>query len=284
MPTCTLRDGCALSYADAGVGAPILLLHGWGTHSEFFQTLIERLARTHRVIAPTFRAHPGSTRGAAPLSIETLGEDVAELCEKLDLRGVVALGWSMGAMALWAAAARLGERLKALIVEDMGPKLVNDDSWAHGLAGGYTAKDIIATLAEIEADWPAYVARFAPRMFAPHLRERRPDLLAWTSAEMSKADPAAMAAYWASMAAQDFRAALSHITQPMLVIHGGESQVYPDGATKFVADAAPNGARVIIAGAGHVPHLEAPDAFFNKVEEFVRLGRPDLKAGGGAVP
>ena len=72
------------------------------------------------------------------------------------------------------------------------------------------------------------------------------------------------------MTAQDFRAALARIAQPMLVIHGGDSQVYPDGATAFVAEAAPRGERIVIPGAGHVPHLEAPEAFFQHVEAFVR--------------
>jgi len=92
-----------------------------------------------------------------------------------------------------------------------------------------------------------------------------------------------MASYWASMAGQDFRGAVARITQPMLVIHGSESQVYPDGATAFIAQTAPNAERVVIPGAGHVPHLEAPDLFFNHVEAFVRkTRRPELS--GGAAP
>jgi pimeloyl-[acyl-carrier protein] methyl ester esterase len=147
---------------------------------------------------------------------------------------------------------------------------VNDANWRDGLAGGYGAEDVAGTLAEIAADWPAHVSRFAPRMFAPDVCEARPELVAWAADEMSKADPVAMAGFWRSMTAQDFRAALARIAQPMLVIHGGDSQVYPDGATAFVAQAAPHGERLVIPGAGHVPHLEAPEAFFQHVEAFVR--------------
>lgn len=281
MPTCELPDGAAMAYADEGAGAPIVLVHGWAAHGGFFQDLRERLSRTHRVLTPTLRGHPSSGQGWSPLTIETLAQDIAHFFEALDLKAATALGWSMGAMALWSAAPKLGARLDALIIEDMAPRLVNDDAWGHGLAGGYGADDVGGTLAEISADWPAYVARFAPRMFAPGVRA---DLIAWATAEMSKADAPAMASLWASMAQQDFRAALTRISQPMLVIHGGDSQVYPDGATAFVADTAPNGARVVIPGAGHVPHLEAPDAFFNHVEAFVRTPRRSELRSGGAVP
>jgi len=273
-----------MAYADEGVGAPVLLIHGWAAHGGFFQDLAARLSRTRRVLTLTLRGHLGSEPGQAPLTIETLGQDIAEFAEALDLKAVTALGWSMGAMALWAGAARLGGRLEAIIVEEMAPRLTNDSGWRFGISGGYAEGDIAATLTEIEADWPAYVARFAPRMFAPAVRTQNPDLIEWARAEMSNNDARAMASFWASMAAQDFRARLASIETPMLVLHGAESQVYPDGATAFVANAAPNGAHVIIPGAGHVPHLEAPDFFFQQVEAFTRTTRRPETRSGGAVP
>jgi pimeloyl-ACP methyl ester carboxylesterase len=97
---------------------------------------------------------------------------------------------------------------------------------------------------------------------------------------MSRADPAAMASFWASMAAQDFRTSLGAIKAPMLIIHGADSLVYGDGATEFVARTAPNAQRIVIDGAGHVPHLEAPDAFFNHITTFARNARRSLLTGG----
>jgi pimeloyl-[acyl-carrier protein] methyl ester esterase len=279
MPVLKLRDGAAMAYADEGAGPAIVLVHGWAADGRFFNDLSQRLARTHRVLTPTLRAHPGSEAGREPLTIETLAQDIAEFTAALGLKSFAALGWSMGAMALWAAAPALGSRLSALIVEDMAPRLTNDADWVHGLVG-YSDADIPTTLAEIEADWPAYVARFAPRMFAPSLAASRPELLAWAAAEMSKADPAAMASYWASMATQDFRDALVQLRAPMLVIHGRESQVYPESAPDFIARTAPDAKRVAIANAGHVPHLEAPDQFFQHVEAFVsETRRSELKRG-----
>ncbi|QGZ96759.1 alpha/beta fold hydrolase [Terricaulis silvestris] len=273
-----------MAYADDGAGAPIILVHGWAAHGGFFDDLRTRLSKTHRVLTPTLRGHPGSGHGTAELTIETLADDIAHFAETLDLKAVVALGWSMGAMALWAAAPKLGVRLGGLIVEDMSPRLTNDASWRHGIAGDYGVADIAITLKEINGDWPSYVSRFAPRMFAPGLCKEQPEVAAFATSEMSKADPENMASYWASMARQDFRAALAGMTMPMLVIHGADSQVYPDEATAFIASAAPNAERVVIQGAGHVPHLEAPDTFFNHVEAFVRKTRqPELRSGG-AVP
>jgi pimeloyl-ACP methyl ester carboxylesterase len=283
VPVCTLRDGAAMAYADEGAGPAIVLVHGLGAHAGFFRDAARRLAPRHRVLALTLRAHPGSEEGSECCTIETLAQDIADFADALDLKSFAALGWSMGAMALWAAAPRLGARLTSLIVEDMAPRLTNDDAWAHGLPGGYSAGDVAGTLDEISADWPGYVARFAPRMFAPTVRQTQPDLVAWATEEMSKANGAAMASYWASMAAQDFRDALMRIAQPMLVIHGAESH-YPEAAAAFIARTAPSAQRIAIQGAGHVPHLEAPDQFFTHVEAFVRAERRSELRSGGAVP
>lgn len=280
MPVQKLRDGAAMTYADEGEGPAIVLVHGWAADGRFFSELSQRLSRTHRVLTPTLRAHPGSEAGTAALTIETLAQDIAEFADALDLKSFAGLGWSMGAMALWAAAPTLGPRLNAIVVEDMAPRLTNDDAWPHGIAGGYGAGDVANTLAEVRADWPAYVSRFAPRIFAPSVAASRPELVAWAAAEMSRADPEAMTSFWTSMVAQDFRAALARITQPMLVISGRDSQVYPDGATAFIAHTAPNAKRIVLPGAGHVPHLEAPDLFFQHVEAFVREERrSELRRG-----
>jgi len=268
-----------MAYADEGAGAPILLVHGWAAHGGFFDDLRAKLSQKHRVLTPTLRGHPGSGQGSAPLTIETLADDIVHFAETLGLKDVVALGWSMGAMALWAAWPKL--RYAGLVVEDMGPRLINDDTWQGGLAAGYGADDVAPTLSEINADWPAYVSRFAPRMFATGVA---PALMNWATAEMSKCNPETMAPFWASMTRQDFRTSLSRITAPALVIHGGDSQVYPDEATMFVADAMPHGERAVIPGAGHVPHLEAPDQFLNLIEAFVRKTRQPETRSGGAAP
>lgn len=281
MPAFKLGDGAAMAYADDGAGPPILLVHGWAAHGGFFDQLHVHLARNHRVLTPTLRGHPGSDAGAAPLTIETLADDIAQFAEGLGLTSLTAIGWSMGAMVLWQAAPKLGSRLRGVVVEEMGPRLVNDAAWRNGISGGYGVDDVSATLAEIKAGWAAYVNRFAPRMFAPGAD---PTLVAWTTEEMSRANPEAMSAFWASMAQQDFRTALPRINTPMLVIAGAQSQVYSDGVTAFVAHTAPHAERVVISGAGHVPHLEAQSAFIEHVEAFARAARQPDSIGKGVSP
>ena len=89
-----------------------------------------------------------------------------------------------------------------------------------------------------------------------------------------------MAAFWASMAAQDFRAALARITTPMLVIHGADSQVYPDGATAFIArHRAERKARRHCQARATCRTSKRRICFFTHVEAFVReTRRSELRA------
>src|SRR5262249_16940645 len=124
MPAFKLGDGAVMAYADEGAGPAILLVHGWAANGAFFEGLAKSLSRDHRVLTPTLRGHPGSTPGKAQLSIETLADDIAQFVEALGLQAFIAVGWSMGAMVLWRAAEKLQGRLSAIVVEEMGPRLV----------------------------------------------------------------------------------------------------------------------------------------------------------------
>ncbi len=37
MPTITTNDGAELYYEDTGTGKPLVMLHGWGCSTAFFQ-------------------------------------------------------------------------------------------------------------------------------------------------------------------------------------------------------------------------------------------------------
>jgi pimeloyl-ACP methyl ester carboxylesterase len=67
------------------------------------------------------------------------------------------------------------------------------------------------------------------------------------------------------------RRRLRRIDVPTLLIWGGEDRFVPPDYYGTAYQAAIPGARLeAIAGAGHFPHLERPEAFVERVVEFLR--------------
>ncbi len=106
-----LPDGATLAYHDLGLGAPLLVLHGFtGTARSHLGSLIDDLARTYRVIAPDLRGYGASrppVRDFPPDFYQRDADDMAALLDHLAPGPVVVLGFSDGAeSALLLAATR----------------------------------------------------------------------------------------------------------------------------------------------------------------------------------
>ena len=78
-----------------------------------------------------------------------------------------------------------------------------------------------------------------------------------------------MAALWQSMAAQDYRSLLPQLDLPVLVMHGGESQLYEAAVGQWIAANIAGARRCCFDNAGHSPHLEVPGAYNQALGEFI---------------
>lgn len=274
----TLRDGVRMAFTDTGQGPAILLVHGWAVNRNFFADLARRLQSEFRVIAPDLRGHGLTPSGEAPLSIEKLAGDMAELIDALELQNVVALGWSMGASVLWnMIEARGAKGLAGLIIEDMSPRVLNDADWSLGMQRGLDAETNRELQSDIRADWPAFASVFSPRMFARDYAIY-PELAALLD-QMRANDSDAMASLWASMTAADFRPGLPALSIPTCVMHGACSQSYTPETSRFLVDSMPRAERISFARSGHAPHLEEPDAFARAVASFAHRALSDVESG-----
>ena len=263
------RDGALLRYDDVGEGRPVLFVHGWAMAASLFAPLVETLRHEFRVVVPDFRGHGRSPAEGEP-EIALLGRDLEDLVSALGLEDLLAVGWSMGAMALWSACDLVAFRkaLSGLVVIDMSPRLANDDGWRLGLADG---RDLAATLAAagpMRTDWPRAVARFVPRIVAAGKEIERAALVGAMQKIALAHEPDFMASLWESMARQDFRSALGRLPVPTLAVHGEKSRLYAPAASQFIARASTDGRAVSFSHSGHAPHLEEPRRFVEALRSF----------------
>jgi pimeloyl-ACP methyl ester carboxylesterase len=71
--------GRSVSYAEAGAGPVLLLIHGMAGNFENWREVIEPLARDHTVIAPDLPAYGESAPGAGDYSIGALAAGLRDL-------------------------------------------------------------------------------------------------------------------------------------------------------------------------------------------------------------
>lgn len=267
----TLRDGTVLAYRDIGSGPVLLLVHGWAASGIFFEDIAARLADEFRVIIPDLRGHGDTPAGPGKATITDLADDMDELIATLGIAPIIALGWSMGATVLWSMIERHGhDRLAGMVIEDMSPRILNDASWTLGMSSGMDVEASVRATAAMRADWPAYAAAFAPRIFARDRAAREPQIVAEALTLLVARNANSMADLWASMAQQDLRATLPGMAIPALIAFGERSDAYGPETSRYLVETLPAATAHGFAHSGHAPHLEQPEEFVDAVRNFAR--------------
>jgi pimeloyl-ACP methyl ester carboxylesterase len=72
----------------------------------------------------------------------------------------------------------------------------------------------------------------------------------------------------------DWRLRMRQVAAPALVIHGTEDLI-PLESSREWAHTLPQARLLAVDGAGHLPHLEAPETFFPAAERFLDGKWPD---------
>ncbi len=90
------RPDTQIAYYSWGSGTPLILLHGNGEDSTYFEKCIPYLSHFFRVIAVDSRGHGRSGRGTANLDFDTMAEDLCALLNTLEIEKAHFLGFSDG--------------------------------------------------------------------------------------------------------------------------------------------------------------------------------------------
>lgn len=85
-----------LNFIEKGSGKPLLLLHGNGESSAYFEKQIPYFSRDYRVIAIDTRGHGRSPRGDAPFTIRQFAEDLRGFVDAQGIERAHILGFSDG--------------------------------------------------------------------------------------------------------------------------------------------------------------------------------------------
>lgn len=97
---------------------PIVFVHGFLCRLQDWRHQVSHFAPNHTVVACDLRGHGESPRGSEPMTIETVGGDVAAMLAEESLSGALLVGHSMGCRVVMEAWHQARDRVSGLVLVD----------------------------------------------------------------------------------------------------------------------------------------------------------------------
>lgn len=270
-------DGEKIHLKISGDGPPLVLLHGWtASHQEWFPFLAE-FNKHHRVYRWDARGHGGHlpSSGTQP-DVRRMARDLHDLLEHYDLADATVAGHSMGALTLWQYIRDFGTtRLGRICLIDQSPRLVTDDTWAHGIYGDFDRQRANRFVSELEQDFAESVLRLGALGLNRRAREKYlENARGWekSRAWLQQLEAKPLIAIWQSLTEADYRDVLGLIDIPALLIYGGESNFYHAETAHYVRDNIAGAVLHIYEGTDHSPHQWQRERFTRDLLAFAAAG------------
>jgi non-heme chloroperoxidase len=220
-------DGASLFHLDWGAGKPVIFSHPWALNADIWEyQLTELVDQGVRCVAYDRRGHGRSSDPGRGYDYDRLADDLAAVINRLDLRDVTLVGYSMGNGEAVRYLSRHGSaRIARLVmVSTIAPQ-----------SGG----NFDAFIAALKQDRPAFFAKGVTAFTGGHPAVS-PAMTDWVIAQFMRSSPKAVIDCMRAISRGDFQAELRAITVPTLVVHGDKDQVNPLERTgKKVAELIP---------------------------------------------
>lgn len=265
MRFCRLGDGRTVSYREQGKGPIVVMLHGWGMSSAVFQSLMQPLAASFRILAPDLRGHGRSDPGPG-YQLNHLASDVEEWLGTVGAGEICLLGWSLGGLVALELVERLGARVKKLVLMSTTPCFVQHDSWS----AGQPAAQVKILARQFRRDPDKTLQTFFMQQFdGEHLDD---ETLLGHKREILDACPppgkdAALGGLDTLLNADLLGCTWQSV--PSLVLHGECDTVIPPSAGKYLAQHLPDAQYVQLDQVGHAPLISQPDYCARVIEDFL---------------
>lgn len=278
MPDATQRadlNGKELCYTDRGDGPAVVFVHGLMSTRHTWEGQIDRLARSHRVIAPDLFGHGDS---AKPSGDYSLGAHAAMLRDLLDLLGLPSatlVGHSLGGGIAMQMAYLFPERVDRIVLVSSGGlgREVNPMLRAATLPGSELVLPLLAS------PWIKGVGDSILRLWSKTgLPAVSPSSAEGWESFATLSDPAARRAFLATsrsvinsggqlVSARDRLSNLA--SRQVMLIWGARDRVIPVSHLNTTLEILPNSRIAVLPRSGHFPHLDEPDRFAAELSGFL---------------
>jgi pimeloyl-ACP methyl ester carboxylesterase len=272
--------GRVVAYTSAGEGEPLLLVHGLGSTRQTWDVILDALAETHTVIAPDLPGHGESDPPPGDYSLGAFAVGLRNLLIALGLRSATLIGHSLGGGIAMQFAHQFPERTDRLALIGSGGlgRQLTPMLRAATLPGAKTVVGVLARFPEaVTRGFIRCAAAAAPGFLA------RPDAGPVAEDLHRLTDPGQRRTFvrtarnvidWRGQAVSATETLALLTDLPVLLAWGVDDRVIPPYHHRAVAGLLTRPHLVEIAGAGHYPHISAPDQILPALRTFLAATTP----------
>ena len=248
-------DGVPIHYSVQGKGEPALVfIHCWSCDQRLWENQVPVFAKNHRVVTIDLPGHGASGKERKNWSIESYGDDVKRVVEKLGLKRVVLIGSSMGGPIAVEATRRMPDRVAAIIPVDT----------LHNVESRFPPEQLEAVMKQLRADYKGGMTGFLNQLFfspsTPAAVKNR------ITAEVTSRPPELALAILEPIMVYDPIPALQEVKVPIRAINADMNPTNLEVNRKYASQFDV----VLIKGTGHYPMLEDPARFNQLLVEALR--------------
>jgi pimeloyl-ACP methyl ester carboxylesterase len=255
-------NGLRLRYLEWGrpEALPIVCVHGYTSSAEAFNAVARRLEDRAHLVAMDVRGHGESawSPDGAYQYADQAG-DLTALVDRLGIERFVLIGTSMGGIIAMAYASQHPQRLRGLILNDIGPDVEAGSTRITGMVGSRPAdfgslNEAMQYRRETSPITAARPLEDQEETARGVLRQRPDGRWAW------KMDPAYIEqrVKRGAPARPSLWPTLETLPCPTQVVWGTDSDVLSKAQAKRMTAALPKGELVSVPGVGHAPTLVEP--------------------------
>jgi pimeloyl-ACP methyl ester carboxylesterase len=245
---------------DVGQGEAVVLIHEFALNGRMWEPQIEALRDHCRLIAPDLAGFGLSAARAGP-SLGDHARDVLNLINMLGIERATVVGLGIGGSVALHLVGELGARLQGLLLANTSvtPDTPEVASWRHELAAEVEMRGVDAVADE-----------FLPKLLGNTTQRNHPALMNSLRLMMQENTPTGVAGMLRAMAARpQISPDLGRIHCPVLCVAGVEDILTPREELGLIAERVPGALTQIIPEVGHLPNLEAPEAFNDAIVQFL---------------
>lgn len=247
---------------------PVTLIfsHGFGCDQHMWRFVAPIFAKRFKIIVFDLVGSGSSQLSAYSYdkynSLEGYASDLLEIINELTTGPVIHVGHSVSAMIGVLADLREPGRFAGHIMVGPSPCYINDGDYI----GGFTRADIESLLDTLESNYLGWSSTMAPAIMGS---PEQPELGIELTNSFCRTDPNIAKQFARATFTSDNRTDVARLPTKTLILQCSDDLIAPIAVGTYLENSIVNSTLVMIENVGHCPHLSAPSACIDAMNDFL---------------